>query len=200
MEKNNYKKNYERNVKKENLVEKKGKFDYISWANCEKIANELDDKFNWLLLPDSNGNLNHNGFVLIKMEFLNKTRMHYYPILDFNNKPISNPTAFDLNNAQMRGMSKLFSMMSGIGLSLFTGEDLSIYDKKEEKTDKKTVKKKKTKLTQKEEFANFYKNSNLSDDLKKEFIEIYKINKDTNDEEYKKHIINFQLFENEKGK
>ncbi len=119
-----YKENYKRDVKSEGIVDKKGRFDYISWAHAEKIANELDPDFDW----NTSFEYLNLGLVEIEMQFKGKIRRHKYPILNNQNKPIPNPTSFDLNNAQMRGFAKLFSMMTGIGLSLFTGEDLKYLD------------------------------------------------------------------------
>jgi len=97
---------------------------YLSWAYAQKIARIVDPKFKWIAVPDENGNLNRNGFVLIEMTFLDETQQHYFPILDASNNAIRTPNAFDINTAQMRGMAKLFAMMSGFGLSLYTGEDI----------------------------------------------------------------------------
>ena len=97
---------------------------YLSWAYAQKIARIVDPKFKWIPVPDENGNLNRNGFVLIEMTFLDETQQHYFPILDASNNAIRTPNAFDINTAQMRGMAKLFAMMSGFGLSLYTGEDI----------------------------------------------------------------------------
>ena len=58
------------------------------------------------------------------MTFLGETQIHNFPILDGANNAIARPNAFDINTAQMRGMAKLFAMMSGFGLSLYTGEDI----------------------------------------------------------------------------
>ena len=113
-----YDERYNFNVKEYGIVDKKGKFDYISWSYCEMIGNLLDDKFDWDYIGMS------NGMVIVKMMFQGKERQFYHPILDFRNKPIEKPNSFDINTGQMRAMSKLFSMMTGIGLSLYTGEDL----------------------------------------------------------------------------
>lgn len=62
------------------------------------------------------------------MTFQGVTARHYFPILDGANNAIHNPNCFDINTAQMRGMAKLFAMMSGFGLSLYTGEDINNID------------------------------------------------------------------------
>lgn len=109
---------------------------YISWAYAQKIAKILDNNFKWFPIKNENGTLVHDGMVLIEMTFLNTTEQHYYPILDVKNKAVKNPTAFDINTAQMRGMTKLFSLMSGIGLRLYTGEDLKLLEQTGENDEK----------------------------------------------------------------
>ena len=101
---------------------------YLSWAYAQKIAKIFDPKFKWFPVKTENGSLVHDGMVLIEMTFLEVTEQHYYPILDAKNKAIKAPNAFDVNTAQMRGMTKLFSMMSGFGLKLYTGEDIKGLD------------------------------------------------------------------------
>ena len=101
---------------------------YISWAYAQKLAKTFDPDFKWFPVKNENGSLVHSGMVLIEMTFLGDTEQHYFPILDAKNKAIANPNAFDVNTAQMRGMTKLFSMMSGFGLSLYTGEDIKNLD------------------------------------------------------------------------
>ena len=101
---------------------------YISWAIAQKIAKLFDANFKWIPLKSENNSLIHDGMVLIQMTFLGITEEHYFPILDGSNKSILKPNSFDINTAQMRGMTKLFSMMSGFGLSLYTGEDIKNLD------------------------------------------------------------------------
>ena len=101
---------------------------YLSWAYAQKIAKIFDPNFKWFPVKTETGSLVHDGMVLIEMTFLGVTEQHYYPILDAGNKAIKMPNAFDVNTAQMRGMTKLFSMMSGFGLKLYTGEDIKSMD------------------------------------------------------------------------
>lgn len=141
------------------LVEQKQKFNYISWAFAEQIGHVIWEDFEWHpVINQLDGTIVHGDCVIISMTGEGKTRTYSYPIIDHGNSGCRKDenghlrfwqvgkknwttkemdpgyfkeyvTSFDINNAQMRGMSKLFSMMSGIGLSMFTGEDLRIYDK-----------------------------------------------------------------------
>lgn len=114
---------YEENVTK--YTEKKGNLTYLSWSYAQKKGRELDPDFNWELIPKNDETLVHDGMVLVQITFKGKPYRHYFPILDYKNKAIANPNGFDINTAQMRGMAKLFAMVSGYGLSLYTGEDIS---------------------------------------------------------------------------
>ena len=125
---------YNYDVKKLGMVEKKGKFDYLSWAYAQKLAKIFDEKCTWIIKND-NGSFIHNGFLLLEMTFLGQTEQHFFPIIDHYNKPIQNPNPYQINTSQMRGFAKLFAMVSGFGLSLYVGEDLAYLD--EEKNKKK---------------------------------------------------------------
>jgi hypothetical protein len=126
---------YNYDVKKLGMVEKKGKFDYLSWAYAQKLAKIFDEKCTWRIIKNDNGSFIHNGFLLLEMTFLGQTEQHFFPIIDHYNKPIQNPNPYQINTSQMRGFAKLFAMVSGFGLSLYVGEDLAYLD--EEKNKKK---------------------------------------------------------------
>ena len=126
---------YNYDVKKLGMVEKKGKFDYLSWAYAQKLAKIFDEKCTWRIIKNDNGSFVHNGFLLLEMTFLGQTEQHFFPIIDHYNKPIQNPNPYQINTSQMRGFAKLFAMVSGFGLSLYVGEDLAYLD--EEKNNKK---------------------------------------------------------------
>ncbi|WP_314294490.1 DUF1071 domain-containing protein [Leptotrichia massiliensis] len=126
---------YNYDVKKLGMVEKKGKFDYLSWAYAQKLAKIFDEKCTWRIIKNDNGSFVHNGFLLLEMTFLGQTEQHFFPIIDHYNKPIQNPNPYQINTSQMRGFAKLFAMVSGFGLSLYVGEDLAYLD--EEKNNQK---------------------------------------------------------------
>ena len=126
---------YNYDVKKLGMVEKKGKFDYLSWAYAQKLTKIFDEKCTWRIIKNDNGSFVHNGFLLLEMTFLGQTEQHFFPIIDHYNKPIQNPNPYQINTSQMRGFAKLFAMVSGFGLSLYVGEDLAYLD--EEKNNQK---------------------------------------------------------------
>ena len=127
---------YNYDVKKLGMVEKKGKFDYLSWAYAQKLTKIFDEKCTWRIIKNDNGSFVHNGFLLLEMTFLGQTEQHFFPIIDHYNKPIQNPNPFQINTSQMRGFAKLFAMISGFGLSLYVGEDLAYLDEEKEKKEK----------------------------------------------------------------
>lgn len=117
---------------------------YLSWAYAHKLGMIIDPSFKWIPIKNENGSLVHDNTVLIEMTFQGVTTRHYFPILDGANNAIHNPNCFDINTAQMRGMAKLFAMMSGFGLSLYTGEDVNNIEytgQNNNKVQKKTTKK-----------------------------------------------------------
>ena len=144
---------YNYDVKKLGMVEKKGKFDYLSWAYAQKLAKIFDEKCTWRLIKNDNGSFIHNGFLLLEMTFLGQTEQHFFPIIDHYNKPIQNPNPYQINTSQMRGFAKLFAMVSGFGLSLYVGEDLAYLD--DEKNNPKQQAKPKKTLTKEEKKARF---------------------------------------------
>lgn len=142
---------------------------YLSWAYAQKIAKIFDPNFKWFPVKTETGSLVHDGMVLIEMTFLGVTEQHYYPILDAGNKAIKMPNAFDVNTAQMRGMTKLFSMMSGFGLKLYTGEDIKGIDLTGQNTQDK--KKDYTNMTDKEKIDICTKFINANRNEHEEIIE-----------------------------
>ena len=122
-----YKYNIDKAVETKEIKYRSGKVSklkYLSWAYAQRIAKSLDNEFKWGLVVNENGSCIHENTVIVEMMFEGKTEKLRYPILNNMNQPISNPTGADINNAQMRGMAKLFAMMSGIGLYLYTNEDI----------------------------------------------------------------------------
>ena len=140
---------YNYDVKKLGMVEKKGKFDYLSWAYAQKLAKIFDEKCTWRIIKNDDGSFIHNGFLLLEMTFLGQTEQHFFPIIDHYNKPIQNPNPYQINTSQMRGFAKLFAMVSGFGLSLYVGEDLAYLDEKKNNQKQQQAKAKKD-LTEEE--------------------------------------------------
>lgn len=145
-EKNLFVENYKIDYKKLGIAEQKDNFDYISWSHVQKIMRTEYPTMSWQMLWNENTNsYNWSGFVRLVFKIDNIEVLDMpYPILNFNFKPIANPDSFDINKAMMRGYAKGFAMLTGHGLSLYTGEDLIDIPEQEKKLE---VEKPKTKAT-----------------------------------------------------
>ena len=111
-------------------IERKGNLDYLSWANA------------WAILkthyPDAQRSVyehDHTGFnyytdgksawVKVGITIDDLEHIDYLPIMDFRNNaiPIEKITSMDVNKAIQRSTAKAIAM-HGLGLSLWTGEDV----------------------------------------------------------------------------
>jgi hypothetical protein len=107
-------------------VEKKNGFSYLSWAWAHARMAELDPDFDWW--PEEFDGLPYKAMpggcmVKVTVRFHSKTRSHLYPVLDNRNKPIAEPSVFDINTSIMRGFVKCCALF-GLGLYIYAGEDL----------------------------------------------------------------------------
>lgn len=111
-------------------IERKGNLDYLSWANAwatlkqhypdaqRKIYEHDHTGFNYF--TDGKSAWVKVGIVVDELEHID-----YLPIMDFRNNaiPIEKVTATDVNKTIQRSTAKAIAM-HGLGLSLWTGEDV----------------------------------------------------------------------------
>jgi len=111
-----------RDVDVKDHIEKKGKFNYLSWAWAVDTMYLHDPKATYDF-PESE--IFNDGTVMIycTVTMFEQPKTMWLPVLDFNNKPISNPNAFNINTTKMRCLVKAIAM-HGLGLYIFAGEDL----------------------------------------------------------------------------
>ena len=64
------------------------------------------------------------------MTAFGKSRTAQLPVMDFRNRAILNPNAYEVNTAMQRCLAKAISL-HGIGLYIYAGEDLPIVDHNE---------------------------------------------------------------------
>jgi hypothetical protein len=110
-------------------IEKKGKFNYLSWSYALHTLLEYAPETTWEIVR-------HNGmpyiktdlgyFVEVAVVFEGKRTSFVHPVLNGFNKPIEKPTTFDINTATMRCLTKCIAMSSGIGIHIYQGEDMPI--------------------------------------------------------------------------
>ncbi len=118
------------------FIEKKGSLSYISWASawqvlCEQCPDSTYEHHEPVTFP--------NGEVMVSCTVTVdgiSHRMHL-PVLDHRNKPIQNPSVFQLNTSMQRCFAKAIGM-HGLGLYVYRGEDLpptTPYDEAQKVTD-----------------------------------------------------------------
>jgi hypothetical protein len=111
-------------------VERKGQMDYLSWANAwhmlkqnypeaKRIVYE-DPATGWNYFTDGRSAWVKVGIVVGEMEHID-----YLPVMDFRNNAlaIEKVSATDVNKTIQRSTAKAIAM-HGLGLSLWTGEDV----------------------------------------------------------------------------
>ena len=106
--------------------EKKGKFDYLSWADAWKSVQNNSDSASYtmdedIVYPDTTREV--RSTVTID----GVSHMMWLAVMDHNNRAIKNPDAAAINKSRMRCLVKTIAM-HGIGLYIYAGEDLPDID------------------------------------------------------------------------
>ena len=107
-------------------TEKKNGLTYLSWAwawaevlKADTSATFHVEQFNGMPYMDVNG----TGMVWVTVTIFDQPRTCMLPVMDYRNKPIQNPDAFQVNTAIMRCLVKAVAL-HGLGLYIYAGEDL----------------------------------------------------------------------------
>jgi len=116
-------------------VEKKNGLSYLSWAWAWAEALKADpaatynvEMFGDKCFMDING----TAMVFVTATMFGKPMTCQLPVMDYRNKAIPNPDAFAVNTAIMRCMTKALAL-HGLGMYLYSGEDLPEEGDKHEK-------------------------------------------------------------------
>lgn len=108
-----------------NNTQKKGNLTYLSWAWAWSTLMEYFPEsvygFNDRTLSD--GTMEVTCTLIISEGEESVVREMWLPVMDYRNKAIANPDAFQVNTAKMRCLTKCISMM-GLGMYIYAGEDL----------------------------------------------------------------------------
>tara|TARA_R110002012_G_scaffold94313_1_gene228380 strand:+ start:2852 stop:3595 length:744 start_codon:yes stop_codon:yes gene_type:complete len=108
-------------------IEKKGQFSYLAWTWAWAKVKEVYPRAHYELLDDtvySDGTMEVRVRVKIGRDGFDLCEhTMWLPVLDFKNKPIANPNAFDINTARMRCLVKCLAMF-GLGHYIYAGESL----------------------------------------------------------------------------
>lgn len=113
-------------------TEKKNGLTYLSWAWAWGVMMEHypDAQYHFTINKHDDG----SAEVHCVLNIGNCVRTMDLPVMDFRNKPISNPSSVDYNKTKMRCLVKAMAMF-GLGHYIYAGEDLPTMMKSETITD-----------------------------------------------------------------
>ena len=106
-------------------IEKKSGFNYLSWSWAVDQLLRSDPTATWVY--NEPVKYNETMMVSCSLTSFGITRTMQLPVMDNRNKAISNPDAFAVNTAMMRCLVKAIAL-TGLGLYLYSGEDLPMED------------------------------------------------------------------------
>jgi len=111
-------------------VEKKGRYDYLSWAYAWAMIKDQYPDANRKVYESEHTGLNYftdgnTGYVKVGVTINNVEHVDYLPIMNHSNQSLSidKITSFAVNKTIQRSTVKAIAM-HGLGLSLWSGEDL----------------------------------------------------------------------------
>jgi hypothetical protein len=108
-------------------VEKKGQFSYLAWTWAWAMVKERYPNARYELLDDTvypDGSMEVRVSVVISgTDSAPLEHTMWLPVLDFKNKAIKSPNAFDINSSRMRCLVKCLAMF-GLGHYIYAGESL----------------------------------------------------------------------------
>lgn len=124
-------KNYYEELSKINVsdhVEKKGKFSYLSWAWAVDVLRKHDPSATWEVIrfdgmPYMKTDCGYFVEVAVTVQGITLSQIH--PVLNNQNKPITQPNAFEINTSIQRCLVKAIAL-HGLGLYIYAGEDLPL--------------------------------------------------------------------------
>ena len=106
-------------------TEKKNGLTYLSWAGAWGEALKADPAVNFKVeMFDGTPLMMVGGsfMVWVTVTMFGKPVTCMLPVLDYRNKPINTPNAFDVNTSIMRCLVKAIAM-HGLGLYIYAGDD-----------------------------------------------------------------------------
>ena len=113
-------------------IERKGNLDYLSWANAWHMLKTAYPNAQRKVYEHDHTGFNYftdgrTAYVKVGIIVNDLEHIDYLPVMDFRNNalPIDKVTATDVNKTIQRSTAKAIAM-HGLGLSLWTGEDVPI--------------------------------------------------------------------------
>lgn len=120
-------------------VEKKNGLSYLSWAWAVDQLLLRDNTATWEYRWDNGAPyvaIGQTAMVFCTVTAFGVSRTAQLPVMNHKNQPIPLPiTSFELNTAMQRCLAKAISM-HGLGMFLYSGEDLPPSDIKDEEAEK----------------------------------------------------------------
>jgi Protein of unknown function (DUF1071) len=109
-------------------LERKGDFAYLSWPYAVTQLRLADPQASWEVrrfdgLPYLRTEVGYFVEVAVSVQGITLSQIH--PVLDGKNRPLTEPTAFDINTSIQRCLVKAIALQ-GLGLRVYSGEDLPI--------------------------------------------------------------------------
>lgn len=111
-------------------VERKGNIDYLSWAYAWSLLKQNYPKAQRVVYEDPMTGWNYfndgrTAWVKVGVIVEEQEHIDYLPIMDFRNNaiPLEKVNQFEVNKAIQRSTAKAIAM-HGLGLQLWTGEDI----------------------------------------------------------------------------
>ena len=113
-------------------IERKGNLDYLSWANAWHMLKTAYPNAQRKVYEHDHTGFNYftdgrTAYVKVGIIVNDLEHIDYIPVMDFRNNalPIDKVTATDVNKTIQRSTAKAIAM-HGLGLSLWTGEDVPV--------------------------------------------------------------------------
>ena len=103
-------------------VEKKNNLSYLSWVWAVDQLQRLDSGATWFY-SEPTIYLNGTMMVYCTVIMFNRERTAQLPVMDYKNKAIQEPDAFQVNVAMQRCLAKAIAL-HGLGLYIYAGEDV----------------------------------------------------------------------------
>lgn len=107
-------------------VERKGGFAYLSWPFAVAELRNADPSAHWEVrrfndLPYLATEMGYFVEVAVTVQGVTLSQIH--PVLDGRNRPLVNPSPFDINTSIQRCLVKAIAL-HGLGLYIYAGEDM----------------------------------------------------------------------------
>ena len=111
-------------------VERKGNLDYLSWANAWHMLKTIHPDAQRIVYESVQTDLNYftdgtTAYVKVGIVVGGLEHIDYLPVMEYRNNsiPLEKVTSMDVNKSIQRSTAKAIAM-HGLGLSLWTGEDV----------------------------------------------------------------------------